>query len=250
MKVIILAAGQGTRLYPLTKDKPKCLVKLCGKSILDHQLDVLKKCGVNDIHIVGGYLANKLLSYGLNLHINSNFAKTNMVTTFFCASQILSSGSDIIVTYGDIVYEPRVLSSLIKSDAPVSLIVDKFWKKYWESRMDNPLSDAETLKITENNKITEIGKKPKNYREIQGQYTGMIKFRFDYVKKLKNIWEQMDLEKIYDGKNYDNMYMTSFLQHLIDIGWETRAIFTTNGWAEIDCISDLSIADQFWDPNA
>ena len=57
MKVFILAAGQGTRLRPLTNDIPKCLVKMNGTSLLDIQLEVLKNSGIaeEDIYIVGGY---------------------------------------------------------------------------------------------------------------------------------------------------------------------------------------------------
>ena len=60
MKAIILAAGQGTRLRPLTNDKPKCLVELANKPLLDHQLSVLRYTGINDIHVVAGYRAEQL----------------------------------------------------------------------------------------------------------------------------------------------------------------------------------------------
>jgi len=52
MNAIILAAGQGNRLKPLTNDKPKCLVKLFGKSLLNWQLDIFQKLKINDISIV------------------------------------------------------------------------------------------------------------------------------------------------------------------------------------------------------
>jgi NDP-sugar pyrophosphorylase family protein len=60
MMAIILVAGQGTRLRPLTNDKPKCLVELAGKPLLEHQLETLRARGVEDIHIVGGYRADQL----------------------------------------------------------------------------------------------------------------------------------------------------------------------------------------------
>jgi choline kinase len=60
MKAIILAAGQGTRLLPFTRDHPKCLVPVSGKAILDHQLEALAAAGVADVLIVGGYLIERL----------------------------------------------------------------------------------------------------------------------------------------------------------------------------------------------
>ena len=54
MNGIILAAGQGKRLAPLTKNKPKCMVNLFGKTLLEWQISVFKKCGITDISIVTG----------------------------------------------------------------------------------------------------------------------------------------------------------------------------------------------------
>tara|TARA_Y100001970_G_C14182067_1_gene830373 strand:- start:421 stop:600 length:180 start_codon:yes stop_codon:yes gene_type:complete len=55
MKMIILAAGQGTRLSPLTDNKPKCMVEYNGKSIIDYILDVAEDCSIKDINIINGY---------------------------------------------------------------------------------------------------------------------------------------------------------------------------------------------------
>lgn len=248
MKAIILAAGQGTRLRPLTDHKPKCLVELAGKPLLEHQLATLRGAGINDIHIVAGYCAEQLDRSDVTRHLNLDYASTNMVTTLFAAASIMTGESDLIISYGDIVYEPRVLSALNDCNSPICLAVDKEWHRYWAARMDDPLSDAETLKLEDGNRIVELGKKPESYRDIQGQYTGLIKIRADHVPKLLTTWQQMDKDAQYDGKDYPNMYMTSFLQHLIDSGWEARAALIENGWAEIDCPDDLKAALDFWTP--
>ncbi len=60
MKAIILAAGQGTRLLPFTREHPKCLVPVGGKAILDHQLEALAAAGVEDVLVVGGYRIDRL----------------------------------------------------------------------------------------------------------------------------------------------------------------------------------------------
>lgn len=87
--------------------------------------------------------------------------------------------------------------------------------------------------------------KPQSYDDIQGQYTGLIKIRADHVPKLLTTWQQMDKDALYDGNDYPNMYMTSFLQHLINSGWEARAALIENGWAEVDCQEDLKVATHF-----
>ena len=59
MKVIILAAGQGTRLRPLTDNKPKCMVELLGKPLIQHQIETLRRNGIGDIHIATGLFTRK-----------------------------------------------------------------------------------------------------------------------------------------------------------------------------------------------
>lgn len=248
MTAIILAAGQGTRLRPLTDNKPKCLVELVGKSLLEHQLDTLRAGGVDKIHVVGGYLGSQLQRPGITLHINERYADTNMVTSLFAAEEIMTGEDDLIIGYGDIVYEQRVLTALLAVDAPIVLSVDREWERYWACRMENPLSDAETLKLVDGNRIVELGKKPQSYDDISGQYIGLIRVRADHVARLPVVWRAMDREATYDNNHYDNMYMTSFLQHLIDIGWEARAALIDNGWAEVDCVADLGVATKFWAP--
>ena len=210
MKSIILAAGQGTRLRPITNNRPKCLVELCGKTLLEHQINVLKDFGIKDIHVVGGYLAEKIKPYKLKLHLNERYATTNMVSTLFSIAEEMTGEEDLIISYGDIVFQRNVLASLISSKAPITLTIDRQWKRYWEARMEDPLSDAETLILDQHNNIMELGKTPVDYSDIHGQYTGLIKISSDYVKKFKNTWLSMNRSHLFDGQSFDNMYMTSF----------------------------------------
>lgn len=238
---IILAAGQGTRLYPLTKDKPKCLVELAGKPLLIYQLETLLACGIRDISIVTGYRAEKINQQDFkHVFTNTNYASTNMVSSLFCASALFNSSCDLIISYGDIVYEKNVLQKLLSTNAPVALVIDKNWHSYWKIRMDNPLDDAETLKIDQQGHITELGRKTKNYADIHGQYIGLIKVDKACTQAFKQAYTQMDKNINYDGKDHDNIYLTSFLQHLINLGWQIRAVPVENGWLEVDSVSDLN----------
>lgn len=246
MKAIILAAGQGTRLRPLTNDKPKCLVEVGGKSILQHQIDVMNACGITDVHVIGGYKHEQLARNDVTVHINPNYLTTNMVSTLFCASNEFNAKDDIIISYGDIVYQKNVLETLISNKSPVSIAVDLQWFRYWQARMEDPLDDAETLKMNDEYRITEIGKKTNDISDIQAQYTGLIKVRSDFTEQFKNNWFNLEKNKIYDDQDIPKMYMTDFIQYLIDIDWYISAEPIQNGWAEIDCVSDLVVATEFW----
>lgn len=247
MKAIILAAGQGTRLRPHTNHKPKCMVELAGKPLLHYQLEVLKKVGVSKILVIGGYCADQLIADGIEKIINYNYENTNMVSTLFCANNWMAPDEDLLVAYGDIVYEEKVLTSLLQVDAPLVISVDLGWQNLWEARMEDPLSDAETLKLNKFNQVIELGKKPKTIDEIQGQYMGLIKIRKDFISTFINFWNNLDRTGAYDGKDFDNMYMTSYLQNLINAGLELRAAFTYNGWIEIDTSDDLMFYENLYE---
>jgi len=242
MKVIILAAGQGTRLRPLTNERPKCMVKLKGKSLIEYQLALFQKHKIKDVNIITGYLEEKIKFTGVRKFYNPNFLTTNMVATLFCASELFDGEEDILVSYGDIVYNDIVFKAIQNSNEQLSVVIDKNWREYWEARMDNPLNDVETLKINENGHIKELGKKSNSYKDIEGQYIGLIKIRKDVVKNIKNYYESLDQNVLYDGKNYNNMYMTSFLQMIADNLIPLTPVYINNGWIEIDEPTDLNFS--------
>ena len=243
MRVIILAAGQGTRLRPLTNNKPKCMVELLGKPLIKHQLDVLNSKGINDVYVATGYLEGKIKYPQIKAKFyNSKYNTTNMVVSLFSAVEIME-GEDLLITYGDIVYNKSLIDSVIKDESEISVVVDKQWRKYWEARMENPIDDAETLKINEEGEIIELGKKAFNLDEIQGQYIGMIKIRKDFVRSFIDYYYKLDRNALYDGNNFDNMYMTSFLQKITDELIPLKPIFINNGWMEVDEPSDLEFTD-------
>ena len=155
MRMILLAAGQGTRLRPLTDTKPKCLIELGRKSLLDWQLEVASLSGISDVVVVGGYMAEQLTRKGLRVIINPNYGSTNMAYSLFCAEAEFGDG--FILSYGDIVYSPDILKRLMVDQSPIGVIVDRDWHQYWKLRFDDPLCDAESMRIDPKGRIKSIG---------------------------------------------------------------------------------------------
>jgi choline kinase len=238
-RALILAAGEGTRLRPLTNDKPKCMVSLLGVSLLQRQINCLKSQGIHDIHIATGYRAEQIEALGYPTTLNERYNQTNMVSTLFTASDFIQQEGDLVISYGDIVYEDCNLKSLLACDDGIALMIDTKWRDLWALRLENPLDDAETLMMNDAGYVTELGKKPDSYDRIQGQYTGLIKIRADKIDDFVNFYHRLDTGVIYDDKDFDNMYMTSFLQALIDAEWMVKATLVKNGWLEIDSVEDL-----------
>ena len=242
MKAIILAAGQGTRLSPYTDDRPKCLVPLKGRPLLDWQIDSLRKAGVADIVIVGGYRSDQLASYGLRMIVNHQFASTNMVHSLFSA--LTEFDDDLLVAYSDITYDASIISALINSTAEIGVAVDLHWKDLWDLRMEDPLSDAETLKFGEANKIIEIGKKPSSISDIEAQYIGLLTFKRAILPDIIKFYRQLDRNKMYDGKTFDKMFMTSFITELICAGYPVTGVLVNGGWCEVDTVDDLELYEH------
>ena len=248
MNAIILAAGKGERLQPLTNKIPKCMVKLFDKTILKYQIDVFRSCKINDITVVTGYEADKIKMEGVNFLHNQNYDTTNMVETLFCAKEKLTE--NVIISYGDIIFEEQVLQKLINSNWDSSVIIDNQWKKYWQMRFENPLDDVESLRIDENGLITNIGMKVNSLEEIQGQYIGLMKFKNEGVKNLKKIYEKAKLKSV-KGVNllnenipFEKSYMTDLIQAMINEGVKINAVKITNGWLELDSIDDYNLYQE------
>lgn len=239
--MIVLAAGEGMRLRPLTADRPKCMVEFRGKPIIDYILDAASRCGLEKTVIVGGYRIDKLkellVDRPVSFHENLRYDQTNMVSSLFCAEQEMDD--DLIISYADIVYSPTVLQTLIDSQSDFGVVVDRRWRELWEIRMPNPLDDAETMKFDDRGRILEIGKKATNYADVQGQYIGLIKLKKNVLQSVRKFYHQLDRSIRYDGHDFDNMYMTSFLQLIIDRLMLIHAVFIEGGWLEIDSKTDL-----------
>lgn len=241
MKLLILAAGQGKRLRPLTNDKPKCMVKYQGSEIIS-QILAVSRDKFDEIAIVGGYkfgvLKEFLKNENVKFYENVDFANTNMLYTLFCAREFLND--DVVISYADIVYNGEILDALLNFRGEFGVVVDLAWKELWKKRMGEPLSDAETLKIR-GGKIIEIGKKAVSYDEIQAQYIGLMKISGEFMGKMVKFYDDLDRDKIYDSKDFKNMYMTSFIQLIIDKFNCVYPVKISGGWVEIDSVGDLGV---------
>jgi len=237
LKAIILAAGKGTRLRPYTLDRPKCLVEVDGHSLLDRQLAVLATEAIHPIVLVGGYRVEMLNRPGIQLRVNPAYAETNMVWTLFCAEDDLEG--DVLLCYGDIVYSQEILQAILASKADIAVAIDLDWESYWRARNEDPLDDAETLKLAPDGRIYEIGQKPEKLDEIEGQYMGLIKLSSDGIKILKEVFHDADKNGSLLGKSVQNAYMTDLLQAIINSGFPVHAVPVEGGWVEVDTVSDL-----------
>lgn len=233
MKAIILAAGRGSRMKSLTDERPKCLVEMCGKSLLDWQLTALRKAGIDQIGIVSGYKRELLVDRNLVEFHNPRWEETNMVSSLTCAQDWLQT-EPCVVSYSDIFYGAQAVKLLMESPASLAVTYDPNWQALWTRRFGDPLLDAETFRLRQDNTLAEIGNKPKSVEEVQGQYMGLLRFTPVGWAEIRRIRAALTPTEC------DRMHMTGTLQKVIEAGRVSVVAMPYLGdWGEVDSAADL-----------
>ena len=135
MKAIIIAAGDGSRLGDLTKNLPKPLLDINGKSILGRQIELFHKFGIKDIVIVHGshkeqFHLNNVRYIEAKLDGNSGEQTSSLMSA---RNEIIG---DVIISFGDIIFDESILKQLLESDNELVLSTDQNWQKSYEQRTD------------------------------------------------------------------------------------------------------------------
>lgn len=239
MKAIILAAGKGSRLGHLTKNRPKCLLEFGGKKIIEYQLDLFAKVGIQDVIIVRGQFGDQIKYSRVKYY--DDFDQNNMVHSLFKAEKELFG--DVIISYGDIIFEEHVLMSLIACKENISVIIDENWLNYYSARYTKPYIEAESLILDDNKNILEIGSSLPGKKSIQGQYIGLLKLNNLGNRIFRDVYFNSKIR--YKGKSwirgrtFEKIYLTDFLQILIDKKYTVSSVLVRNGWLEFDTIEDF-----------
>jgi L-glutamine-phosphate cytidylyltransferase len=234
-RAVILAAGRGSRMGPLGETRPKCLVQLAGRPLLDRQVAALRRGGIHEIGIVRGYRAEMLNYPGLSYFENERWAQTNMVMSLVAAAPWLRSGP-VIVSYADIFYRSELIRGLIDAPGTAVISYDRAWRRLWTRRFADPLTDAETFRIDASGKLLEIGGRTATIGDIEGQYMGLLKIT-------PTAWSVIEeLLATLDAPVRDRLDMTGLLRLLLAEGKLSIGTLATNGqWGEIDNAGDVDL---------
>jgi choline kinase len=246
MKIIILAAGIGSRLRSLTNDKPKCIVKLFNETLIERQIKIFHSCNINDITIVTGYGSELIDIPDVNYVKNENYETTNMNESLFCALE--PSSSPVLVTYSDIVFEQKIVQQMLEMTDGIRLAVNLNWKKYYQNRTMHPLSEAENV-LVENGRILQIRKNISESLQNQqiGEFLGIMMLSSDHVKILLERYSYLKKNHIgtfHSSSSLSNAYITDMLQEIINCGINVNPVFTQGRWFEIDTPEDLKNAEK------
>jgi L-glutamine-phosphate cytidylyltransferase len=235
MRAVILAAGRGSRMGHLCDDRPKCLVELEGKPLIERQIAALRRGGVGEIGVVRGYRAEMIDFPGLSFFVNERWAETSMVMSLAAASPWLRSGP-VVVSYGDIFYRSELVRGLAAAPGQLVIGYDRAWRRLWTRRFADPLVDAETFRIDAAGQLLEIGGKTTRIEDIEGQYIGLLKFT-------PRAWSAAEaLLSTLEAPIRDRLDVTSLVRRLLTAKELSIGTFGTDGqWGEIDNPEDVAL---------
>lgn len=236
MKVIILAAGRGNRLGERTKDRPKCMCTLQGRTLLDRCLESLAGAGIalGDTGIVTGYRSEMFTIPDVTYFHSPDWEKTNMFWSLTMAREWLKR-EPCIVCYSDVVFSSGTFRTLVESTAPLAITYYTGYWELWSQRMEHPLEDLETFRLSPEGQLTEIGRKPRSREEIQGQFMGLLRFTPESWA-----WVEEAIQTPM-AKTVEKLDMTTLLQELLQRGHPVQAIPTDDLWLECDSEHDIEV---------
>lgn len=235
MRALILAAGRGSRMKDLTRNRPKCLLPLAGSTVYDLQLGVLRRSGFDKIAVVTGYRATLLRRAGIRAFHNPEWSETNMVYSFFRAAPLFDEA--LLVSYGDIIYSPGVVETILCGRGDIRVVSDRNWKSYFRLRAADPYSAAESFRADARGRILDLGRSNPTPKDVHGQYVGLLYFTRRGLAQAMQCYRRFGGDK----SSLRRAFMTDFLRLLIESGRAIHATEIRGQWLEFDSARDYRI---------
>ena len=238
MKAIILAAGMASRLRPLTENTPKCLLKVGEKCLLQRSIDALASNGIRDFVIVTGYLHEMIETfvaeqYGDKINVkfihNDVFDSTNNIYSLWLARPE-AEGQEILLLDSDLLYDPRIITKVMESDADnvLTLIRHELGEEEMKVVLDH-----------ENGTIIEISKTC-NPADAAGESLGIEKMGCRYTSAL-----YQELEPMMNEEHLENVFYERAFERLIVKGHTYKVIDVTELFScELDTVEDFENAKE------
>lgn len=240
MNAVILAASQGERFQELTRDIPKALLKVQGKTILDMQIGNFNRLGIKDITVIRGFAKEKVNPCNVRTLDNDDYAATQELYSLYLARGEIKENT--VVSYGDIIYKRYILNELLNDPHDITLVVDADWHQeqfhaggYRDFvKASEPYSRKSLLGTASfENMSTRLEK-----GEIHGEFIGLWKIGRQGICVVRETLEEMACRE-----NFRRLRMADFFNALAA---KTRltVLYIRGSWLDIDEIADLHRASE------
>ncbi len=254
---IIAAAGFEKQLLPLIEEKPKCLLDIKGKTILERAVGALNECNIKDIALVRGYKKEAITLPNIRYYDNDRYEETGELYSLFCAENEFKGR--VLVLYGDIMFDRAILEKLLKSPADISLVVDVAWLD--ADRTAQPIHlNPDLVSLAESpgksqvsrfvlpegeHRIVKIGQQlPVD--QAHGEFIGMAMFSEKGTQAFRTCYQTSkdtyQKTGFHEGGTFSKASFTDLIQELIDQGHRVDAVPVFKGWMEVDSFEEYQKA--------
>lgn len=230
MIAIILAAGTGSRMRPLTETTHKCLLEINNEPIIKNQLNNLNKAGLNDIMLVGGHKFDLIKNYleneipgKIKYAFNPFYETTNSIVSLWFAVQNIDS--DILIVNSDVIFDDDLIKRMCNTGYDIAVAVSKEWSD--ERGYKAEIIDDFVVNMSMNIEKGKIG----------GEYAGMVFVKKEELQKLKDQCEKLMIEKKFNG------WFEDMIVDLIKNDAKAKSVeVDTEKWYELDTVEELEHA--------
>ena len=241
---VILAASRGKELGALTEDKPKVMIDICGKPLLAQIAETYNLAGIKKLVVVRGYMKHAVDVPGLDYVDNDRHESTGELVSLKCALDYLEDpGTDMVVSYGDVLFNKYILSLLEEPREDFVVTVDADWVN---SRNAGREADWAVCShpnsrdtFSTNVSLKRLGDDI-HEANIHGEWMGFLKVSAKGFTIIKTA-----LDELLSNPEQQQFKMPDLINVLIKDGNIVRVIYTTGHWLDIDTEDDLVAAGNF-----
>lgn len=254
VRAVIIAAGSGKSLLPLTQDRPTCMLDIKGRTVLERQLETLRASGVHEVAVVRGYRKDTLSAPGVRWYDNDGFDETGELTSLFAAEPELHGR--VLFLYSDILFERTVLEKVLRAPGDIVLAVDRAWMDQRDRLLplakpvdlvvtsDPPPSGHRSLGDDASDRLVRIS--PRLAPDAAtGEFIGLALFSARGTDLLREAYARVRAARPAPFHDADSVATASFcdmIQDLVDAGHPVTCASTYKGWLEIDTFEDYQRA--------
>jgi len=255
---IIPAAGFEKQLLPLIDDKPKCLLDIKGKTILERAVGALNDSNIKEIALVRGYKKEAISLPNIRYYDNDRYEETGELFSIFCAESEMNGRT--IVLYGDIIFDNTILEKLLKSPADIALVVDLAWQDQQQRSGQPSHINPDLVTLADppgmghisrfvmpegDHRVRRIGQHVP-HDQAHGEFIGMAMFSEIGTKALRDCYrtsqERYKSSGFHEAASVSKASFTDMVQELIDRGHRVDAVPIFKGWMEVDSFEEYQKA--------
>ncbi len=249
VRAIILAAGFDQGLMPLIAERPKAMLEVKGRTLLERQVGTLKECGIRDVNVVRGYRKHAVDLPNVQYFDNDSYDQTGELASLFAAEAALTG--PVVILYGDVLFDRGVLARLLEGDGDIRIVCDRAWRDVRHHGragavdlvVESPRPPRQYRYVPRETpiRVAAIGRQI-DPEQATAEFAGLVMLSARGCEVLRGI--RQDLERapadrpVHESPSLARATLTDLLHEVIARGHDVLAVGTYGGWLEVDTLAD------------